>query len=134
MKVILSCLLLFLAAVAQALSATGSRLLSIWEDVEDQKAYTQFLGDLESTNPALAKYLVFYPVANHYLQFTGRGYQISHATPKQENLKLEHLGERNYDHIIFFPIKSKGTNTNARMQQNGVAKSNRTVIQVSDPT
>lgn len=48
MKFVLSCLLLFLAAVAQALSATGDRLLSIWEDVADQKLYSKFLGDLES--------------------------------------------------------------------------------------
>lgn len=48
MKFVLSCLLLFLVAVAQALSATGDRLLSIWEDVADQKLYSKFLGDLES--------------------------------------------------------------------------------------
>lgn len=49
MKFVLSCLLLFLAAVAQAISATGSRLLTIWEDVDDQKLYSKFIGDLEST-------------------------------------------------------------------------------------
>lgn len=48
MKVVLSCLLLFLAAVAQALSATGDRLLTIWEDVEEKQLYSKFLGDLES--------------------------------------------------------------------------------------
>lgn len=47
MKFVLSCLLLFLAAVAQALSVTGDRLLSIWEDPEDQKLYSKFIGDLE---------------------------------------------------------------------------------------
>lgn len=47
MKFILSCLLLFLAAVAQALSVTGVRLLSIWEDLEDQKLYSKFIADLE---------------------------------------------------------------------------------------
>lgn len=47
MKFVLSCLLLFLAAVAQALSITGDRLLSIWEDVEDRKLYSKFIGDLE---------------------------------------------------------------------------------------
>lgn len=49
MKVVFSCLLLFLAAVAQALSATGDRLLSIWEDVEDKKLYSKYLEDLEGT-------------------------------------------------------------------------------------
>lgn len=47
MKFVVSCLLLFLAAVAQALSVTGDRLLSIWEDLEEQKLYSKFLGDLE---------------------------------------------------------------------------------------
>lgn len=46
MKVILSCLLLFLAAVAQAISATGDRLLTVWEDKDDQKLYSKFLADL----------------------------------------------------------------------------------------
>lgn len=51
MKLFLSFLLLALAAVTQAASATGDRLLSIWEDVEDQKLYSKFIGDLESTLP-----------------------------------------------------------------------------------
>lgn len=48
MKFVFSCLLLFLAAVAQALSPTGDRLLTIWEDVEDVRLYTKFIGGLES--------------------------------------------------------------------------------------
>lgn len=48
MKFVLTCLLLFLAAVAQALSATGDRLLTIWEDVDDKNLYSKFIGDLES--------------------------------------------------------------------------------------
>lgn len=48
MKLFLSFLLLALTAVTQAASATGDRLLSIWEDVEDQKLYSKFVGDLES--------------------------------------------------------------------------------------
>ncbi|KUI54217.1 Dolichyl-diphosphooligosaccharide--protein glycosyltransferase subunit wbp1 [Cytospora mali] len=89
MKFLLSSLLLFLAAVAQAASSTGSRLLSIWEDVEDQKLYSKFIGDLEK-----------------------RGYKISHATPKQEDLKLDHLGQRTYDHVLIFPTKAKGLGPN----------------------
>lgn len=48
MKLVLSFLLLALAAITQAASATGDRLLSIWEDVEDQKLYSKFVADLES--------------------------------------------------------------------------------------
>jgi hypothetical protein len=53
MKLLLPALLLFLAAVAQAASSTGSRLLSIWDDVEDQKLYSRFIGDLESKETRL---------------------------------------------------------------------------------
>lgn len=48
MKFLVSLLLLALAAITQAASATGDRLLSIWEDVDDQKLYSKFIGDLES--------------------------------------------------------------------------------------
>lgn len=107
MKVVLSCLLLFLAAVAQALSATGDRLLTIWEDVEENQLYSKFLGDLESMCSLVS--LVFSAsIANRLPSCPGRGYKISHATPKDAELKLSHLGEKTYDHIIFFPIKSKG--------------------------
>lgn len=47
-------------------------------------------------------------IANYLPSSPGRGYKISHATPKDADLKLSHLGEKTYDHIIFFPIKSKG--------------------------
>jgi hypothetical protein len=42
---------------------------------------------------------------------TGRGFQLSFETPKSESLNLFHLGERTYDHIIFFPIKTKGNSS-----------------------
>lgn len=48
MKLLLSSLLLFLVAVAHAASPTGSRLLTVWEDVEDRNLYSKFVGDLES--------------------------------------------------------------------------------------
>ncbi|ROW13624.1 hypothetical protein VPNG_04543 [Cytospora leucostoma] len=89
MKFLLSSLLLFLVAVAHAASSTGSRLLTVWEDVEDRKLYSKFVGDLEK-----------------------RGYTIDHKTPKQEDLRLEYLGERTYDHVIIFPTKSKGLGPN----------------------
>lgn len=107
MKFILSCLLLFLAAVAQALSTTGNRLLSIWEDKDDQKLYSKFLGDLESMRPQTMPCSA--SIANCYA-LAARGYKITHATPKDSDLKLSHLGEKTYDHIIFFPIKAKGRN------------------------
>lgn len=47
MKFVISFLLLCLAAVTQALSSQGTRLLSIWDDVEDQKLYSKFIKDLE---------------------------------------------------------------------------------------
>lgn len=38
----------------------------------------------------------------------GRGFKITYGTPKTEGLSLFRLGERTYDHVIFFPIKAKG--------------------------
>lgn len=64
MKFFLSFLLLALAAVTQAASATGDRLLSIWEDVEDQKLYSKFVGDLESMQHPID------PPAPHHLELT----------------------------------------------------------------
>lgn len=40
---------------------------------------------------------------------SARGFKIDYETPKSENLHLFHLGERVYDHILFFPTKVKGT-------------------------
>lgn len=86
MKSLLSFLVLLSAAVfVRALSSTGSRLLAILEDVAEKERYSQFLGDLE-----------------------GRGFKVSYETPKSEGLSLFRLGERAYDHLIFFPTKSKG--------------------------
>lgn len=106
MKLVLSFLLLALAAITQAASATGDRLLSIWEDVEDQKLYSKFIGDLESMhNPRITTG----KLATADSAFSaGRGYKITHATPKQEDLRLEHLGEKTFDHLVIFPTKSKG--------------------------
>lgn len=53
MKFLLSSLLLLLAAVAHAVSSTGDRLLTIWEDVEEKKLYSKFIGDLEGENGIL---------------------------------------------------------------------------------
>lgn len=37
-----------------------------------------------------------------------RGYQITYETPRSEHVKLFHLGERTYDHLVFLPAKVKG--------------------------
>jgi hypothetical protein len=46
--------------------------------------------------------------ADWLIAFAGRSYQITYETPKSESLQLFYLGERTYDHIIFFPTKIKG--------------------------
>lgn len=55
MKSVVSVLLVLLAAVAQAISSGGERLLVILDDVADKTGYSKFLGDLESILPP------FYP-------------------------------------------------------------------------
>ena len=47
MKSLLSFLVLLLAAVAQALSVGGRRILAIWDDQADQSNYSKFVRDLE---------------------------------------------------------------------------------------
>ncbi|KAK4151446.1 Dolichyl-diphosphooligosaccharide--protein glycosyltransferase subunit wbp1 [Chaetomidium leptoderma] len=83
-------LLAFLfAAAVSALSTSGNRLLVILDDVAEKESYSKFLGDLES-----------------------RGFQLSFESPKSESLALFHLGERRYDHVVFFPTKTKGLGPN----------------------
>jgi oligosaccharyltransferase complex subunit beta len=81
------------ATCACALSAAGSRLLVVLDDVDDTKPYSHFFGDLE-----------------------GRGYQITYETPKSESVALFHLGQRTYDHVVFFPTKVKGLGPNLTPQ------------------
>ncbi|KAJ9155713.1 Dolichyl-diphosphooligosaccharide--protein glycosyltransferase subunit WBP1 [Pleurostoma richardsiae] len=89
MRSLVSFLLLLLAGVARAISSSGPRVLAIFEDLEEQSKYSKFIGDLE-----------------------GRGFKLSHATPKMESLSLFHLGERVFDHVIIFPTKAKGLGPN----------------------
>ncbi|ORY55298.1 Dolichyl-diphosphooligosaccharide--protein glycosyltransferase subunit WBP1 [Pseudomassariella vexata] len=89
MKAVLSLLALLLAAVAQAISTSGERLLVVLEDVAEKAGYSKFLGDLE-----------------------GRGFKINYETPKSETLNLFNLGERAYDHVLFLPTKAKGLGPN----------------------
>ena len=37
-----------------------------------------------------------------------RVFHITYETPKSENVALFSLGERNYDHLLLLPAKSKG--------------------------
>ncbi|KAJ8122128.1 hypothetical protein ONZ43_g1599 [Nemania bipapillata] len=90
MRSLVSFLLLVLAAAVQAISSNGgNRLLVILEDVAEKDGYSKFLGDLE-----------------------GRGFDITYETPKSESLRLFHLGERSYDHVLLLPTKSKGLGPN----------------------
>jgi oligosaccharyltransferase complex subunit beta len=89
MRALFSLFLALFAICASALSASGSRLLVVLDDVSEKDAYRKFFAGLE-----------------------GRGYQITYETPKSESLTLFHLGERTYDHAIFFPTKVKGLGPN----------------------
>ncbi|KAH6630352.1 Dolichyl-diphosphooligosaccharide--protein glycosyltransferase subunit WBP1 [Chaetomium sp. MPI-SDFR-AT-0129] len=89
MRSLISLFVFLFAAVVSAVSTSGGRLLAILDDLAEKEKYTKFLGDLES-----------------------RGFQIEFETPKSESLALFHLGERSYDHIIFFPTKGKGLGPN----------------------
>ncbi|PHH90186.1 hypothetical protein CDD83_4317 [Cordyceps sp. RAO-2017] len=89
MRSLLSLVVLLFAAAAAALSTTGNRLLVVLDDAADKNAYTRFFGDLAA-----------------------RGFDISYETPRSEGLQLFRLGERSYDHIIFFPTKVKGLGPN----------------------
>ncbi|KAK4187267.1 putative Dolichyl-diphosphooligosaccharide--protein glycosyltransferase 48 kDa subunit precursor [Podospora australis] len=80
---------LFAALCVSAVSTTGNRVLAILDDVAEKAIYSKFLGDLE-----------------------GRGFQLTFETPKSESLALFKLGERVYDHVIFFPTKTKGLGPN----------------------
>jgi len=106
MKSLLSYLVLAFVSVVAAISTTGDRLLVVLDDVADKAIYSKFLGDLESQLQ-----LDFPPLANSPWLLTiptGRGFNIAFETPKSESLSLFRLGERAYDHVIFFPTKSKG--------------------------
>ncbi|PFH62825.1 hypothetical protein XA68_11606 [Ophiocordyceps unilateralis] len=89
MRTPLGIVLFLLTAAVTALSTAGGRLLVVLDDLADRDAYTLFLGDIES-----------------------RGFEIAYETPRSERLRLSHLGERTYDHIVFLPAKVKGLGPN----------------------
>ncbi|RDW66699.1 hypothetical protein BP5796_09448 [Coleophoma crateriformis] len=89
MRWLLSFLFLGLLGVAQALSASGNRLLVVLEELDDKSKYSKYFGDLE-----------------------GRGFQITYESPKSESVGLFTLGERAYEHLLILPSKSKGLGPN----------------------
>ncbi|KAL7793707.1 Dolichyl-diphosphooligosaccharide--protein glycosyltransferase subunit WBP1 [Trichoderma ceciliae] len=89
MRSLLSVAALLCAAAVSAVSTAGNRLLVVLDDVAEKDTYGQFLGDL-----------------------TARGFDVSYETPRSEGLSLFHLGERNYDHLLFLPSKVKGLGPN----------------------
>lgn len=50
MKTLFSLLVLLLAAVVQAVSSVGGRLLVVLDDVADKEEYSTFFGDLARTS------------------------------------------------------------------------------------
>jgi oligosaccharyltransferase complex subunit beta len=89
MRSVLSLAVLLCATLVSALSTTGSRLLVVLDELADKEAYHYFLDDIQA-----------------------RGFEITFETPKSEGLKLFHLGERTYDHVMFLPTKVKGLGPN----------------------
>lgn len=108
MQSILVAIICLFAALVPAISTTGSRLLVVLDDVAEKANYKQFLGDLSGTHE-------FRNANRHRVSIDGltdesieRGYQISYETPRSEKIKLFHLGERTYDHLVFLPARVKG--------------------------
>ncbi|CAK7273451.1 oligosaccharyl transferase glycoprotein complex, beta subunit [Sporothrix epigloea] len=95
MKLLVSAIALLAAAISavQAVSVSGPRLLAVLDDLADKEAYSTFLGDLE-----------------------GRGFSLTYETAKSSSISLFRLGERAYDHVIFFPTKAKGLGPNLTPQ------------------
>ncbi|CAK7567362.1 MAG: oligosaccharyl transferase glycoprotein complex, beta subunit [Sporothrix epigloea] len=95
MKFLTSAITLLAAAISavQAVSVSGPRLLAVLDDLADKEAYSSFLGDLE-----------------------GRGFSLTYETAKSSSVALFRLGERAYDHVIFFPTKAKGLGPNLTPQ------------------
>ncbi|CAK7234467.1 oligosaccharyl transferase glycoprotein complex, beta subunit [Sporothrix bragantina] len=95
MKLLASAVSLLAAVISavQAVSVSGPRLLAVLDDLADKEAYSTFLGDLES-----------------------RGFSLTYETAKSSSVSLFRLGERAYDHVIFFPTKAKGLGPNLTPQ------------------
>ncbi|KAK5694408.1 oligosaccharyl transferase glycoprotein complex, beta subunit [Elasticomyces elasticus] len=82
-------LLLSLLGLVSALSAQGKELLVVVDDESDVSKYSQFWADL-----------------------AGRGFHVTHLTPKSTGLSLFQHGEPTYSHLLLLPTKSKGYGPN----------------------
>ncbi|KAF1985424.1 oligosaccharyl transferase subunit beta [Aulographum hederae CBS 113979] len=89
MQWLLSLLLLGLVSIVSASSSSGSKLLVVLDDTAEKDSYSQFWGDLEE-----------------------KGFKITYSSPKSDSVNLFKHGERDYDHILLFPPKSKGYGSN----------------------
>lgn len=107
MRSMLSLAVLLWAATVSALSAAGSRLLVVLDDVEEKAAYSFFLGDLKGMWKLNWTFLMGVGRINGLTWCAERGFEISYETPKSESVSLFHLGERQYDHLIVLPSKVK---------------------------
>ena len=86
-----------------ALSSSGNRLVVISEDAAEQKKFSKLFGDLKGE---LAELIDEKAIA-HILR-SDRGFLLSFESPKSDKLNLFKHGEREYDHVLLFPPKSKG--------------------------
>ncbi|KAF4980314.1 hypothetical protein FZEAL_3631 [Fusarium zealandicum] len=105
MRSLTSLVLFLFAALVSAAGTAGNRLLVVLDGVEEKEAYSTFFGDLNGT-------VLRMPMREYKLTVAERGYQITYESPKSEVLSLFHLGERNYDHLVFLPTKIKGLGPN----------------------
>lgn len=100
-------------AVVHALSSAGNRLLAILDDVADKDLFSTFWKDLEGEIKlhegwGWTNWSYFSNSTSSPGDTIGRGYSISFQSPKDQSLSLFKHGERAYDHIALFPLKSKG--------------------------
>ena len=108
MRWLLSLSLLALVSLAQALSSTGNRLLVVIEEAAEKTKYSQFWGDLEGKSSLQSSLFQFDEALLMRFYYLARGYKLTFESPKNEKLSLFLHGERNFDHILLLPPKSKG--------------------------
>lgn len=111
MKFLASALSVLVAAVSavQAVSVSGPRLLAVLDDLADKDTYSTFFGDLEGPSRTPCTFqCVLFSCSRLLTPYLGRGFAVSCETAKSSTVSLFHLGERAYDHVIFFPTKAKG--------------------------
>ncbi len=117
MRWLLSFFLLTLLGIVQALSSTGNRLLVVIEEAAEKSKYSKFWTDLEGESHRYLKKVILWLTL---LATLGRGYKLYFESPKSEKLALFEHGEREYDHIILLPPKSKGTSYRNKLLDKGL--------------